>query len=193
LRTSKPLKTLLKLYNRCPITQNCAFKHRNSPQYMSSSVPQHLSSELAFANQQANTLQPAQLIAWHKCRSGHTFQAFQGKQIVAYILESDVPKILKVLACEDFSVSLRDGSTSTWIDDSTLVKHQVTHLPIEVAPNCFMWHLQHTTLDYNEYRGRYNIKFNVAFRTASNPSTRESGKVYLMEYATFRAQYAVTQ
>jgi hypothetical protein len=52
-----------------------------------------------------------------------------------------------------------------------------------------MWHLQRTTLDLNEYRGKTNVKFNIAYRTQLNPATKEAGKTYVLELAAFRSQY----
>ena len=147
------------------------------------------SAEWAFACQFAQSLPPEALGRWHACRSGHTFQAFFSKQVVAFTIEDGVPKILKVLVCEDLLVNLRKGTSSLWIDQDTGEEVSIGHTPVEVAPSCFMWHLQHTTLDLNEHRGRYNVKFNLAYRTSLNPATRESGAVYLLEYATFRHQY----
>lgn len=150
----------------------------------------HLSAELAFADNFASNLPQEARHRWYACRSGHKFQAFFDKKVVAFSLDSGVPKILKVLVCEDFDVSLKKGTSSLWVDEDTRAKLWISHLPVEVAPHCFMWHGQHTTLDLNEYRGRFNVKFNIAYKTEANPATREEGKVYLLEYATFRNLYA---
>ena len=153
----------------------------------------HFASELVFADKLASQLPSEQYASWYKCRSGHTFQGFYGKKLVAYDFESGVPTIRKVLVCEDLNVCLKSGTSSVWLDEDTGTVIRVAHTPTEVAPNCFMWHLQHSTLDFSEYRGSFNVKFNVAFRTAVNPRTKLPGKLYMTEYASFRQQYANTQ
>lgn len=148
-----------------------------------------LSAELLFGNHFASTLQPEALDRWYACRSGHKFQAFQGKQLVAYTTDGGAPDVLNTFICQDLKVGLRSGIASMWVDkDGT--EQWVGHAPVEVAPNCFLWHVQHTTLDFNEYRGRFNVKFNLAYRTIANPITsRERGHVFLLEYATFQHYY----
>jgi hypothetical protein len=148
-----------------------------------------LSDELLFANHFASTLNPEALDRWYNCRSGHKFQAFLGKQLVAYTTEGGKPTILNIFTCQDFKVSLRAGTSSLWVDQSG-AEIWAGHVPTELAANCFLWHVQHTTLDFNEYRGRYNVKFNLAYRTAANPITaKEHAAVYLLEYATFQHYY----
>lgn len=160
---------------------------------MTSPFAQAHNPEFAFSHHRASLLPAEKFDRWHLCRSGHTFQSFYGKKLVAYTILDSIPTILKVLVCEDFAVSLREGTSSLWVEETGQEEFWITHTPVEVAPNCFMWHLQHTTLDFNEHRGRFNVKFNIALRTPSNPSTKEVGKVYLMEYAKFRHQYVDTQ
>lgn len=152
----------------------------------------HLSDEWTFVNASARSLPHDARARWEACRSGHTFQAFYAKQLVVYELHDDFPKILRVLTCEDLIVNLRKGTSSTWVDQDTCHEICVGHTPVEVAPSCFMWHLRRTTLDLNEYRGSHNVKFNIAYRTQANPNTREAGRIYMLEYAAFRKQYAIT-
>lgn len=149
-----------------------------------------LADELAFVNTLARDLPHAARERWDSCRSGHTFQAFFDKRIVVYELLSGVPKILKVLSCESLNVNLQRGTSSIWVDRDADIELCIGHTPVEVAPSCFMWHLRATTLDLNEYRGSYNIKFNIAYRTQLNPSTQRDGSTYILEYAAFRKQYA---
>ena len=148
-----------------------------------------LSDELIFGNHFASTLKPDVLDRWYACRSGHKFQAFHGKQLVAYTLENRVPKVLNIFECQDLKIGLRTGTASLWVDKDG-VEQWVGHVPAELEHSCFLWHVQHTTIDYNEYRGRFNVKFSLAYRTALNPASNEGGSnVYLLEYATFKHHY----
>lgn len=151
-----------------------------------------LLSEQVFADRFASTLPAPALDRWYACRSGHRFQAFQGKQVVAYTLERGKANILNTFECQDFRVGLRSGVASLWNGTVPGTDVWVSHAPTEIAPNCFLWHVQHTTLDYNEHKGRFNTKFNLAYRTQANPATMEDGRTYLLEYATFQAYFPGT-
>jgi hypothetical protein len=153
-------------------------------------ISKELADELAFANSLARVFPDDAYARWTSCRSGHTFQAFFDKQIVVYELVCGVPKILKVLSCESLNVNLRRGTSSTWVDRDADIELCIGHVPVEVAPNCFMWHLRATTLNLHEYRGSHSVKFNIAYRTQLNPSTQQEGSAYILEYAAFRKQYA---
>jgi hypothetical protein len=148
-----------------------------------------LADELTFGNHFASTLKPDALDRWYACRSGHKFQAFQGKQLVAFTTDNGTADVLNVYTCQDFKVGLRTGTASMWVDSSGR-EQWVGHAPLEIAPSCFLWHVQHTTIDFNQHRGRFNVKFNLAYRTLSNPmSPKERGNVYVLEYATFQHYY----
>lgn len=152
----------------------------------------HLSAEWAVVNAAAEQNLPTRAFSrWETCRSGHTFQAYFQKQLVVYQIQDGKPVTLKALSCLDLNVSLNRGVSSIWVDLLTNDEFCVGHTPVELADSCFMWHLQHTTLDMNVYRGRKNLKFNLAYRTRMNPSTVEEGMTYVLELAVYRNQFLV--
>jgi hypothetical protein len=146
---------------------------------------QRLRDERSTADINAARLDPAQQSRWELCKSSHRFQAFQGKQVVAYRLMFLLPEIYDIFTCKGLEVSLTGGLASFWQSRNTEQVFRVTEIPEEMAPNCFFWMLRHSSLEMTYHKGQKSLRFPLAYRTELNPEVRVDGPIYLLEKAVF--------
>lgn len=96
-----------------------------------------------------------------------------------------VPEITDVLTCRELEVSLTGGLVSTWESRNTKQVLRIGEVPHEVAPSCFMWMLQRSSLEMTTHRGQKSLRFPLAYKTMVNPEVRVDGVFYLLEKAVF--------
>lgn len=152
---------------------------------MTESSLARLRLERVAADGNAATLDTPQRNRWDTCKSSHRFQAFYGKQLVVYKLLFLVPEIADVLTCRGLEVNLRSGLTSFWESKNTAKVFSVSEVPTEVAPSCFLWMLQVSSLEMSLHKGQKSLKFPLAYKTLHNPSVRVDGAFYLLEKGVF--------
>ena len=137
------------------------------------------------ADHNAQQLDNLQQARWTRTSSSHRFQAFLNKKLVAYRLLFLVPEITDIFTCQGLEVSLSSGLTSFWESQETKKVLSITEVPTEVAPSCFMWMLQRSSLELTEHKGVKSLRFPVLYRTQYNPDVRVDGAFYLLEKAVF--------
>ena len=137
------------------------------------------------ADANASRLDLTQQSRWETCKSAHRFQAFKGKQLVAYRLLFLVPEIHDIFTCQELEVSLQGGLVSFWQSRNTEQVFRVSEVPEEVAPSCFLWMLKYSNLEMSSHKGQNSLRFPLGYRTTLNPETRVDGTFYLLEKAVF--------
>ena len=152
---------------------------------MNDLVSDRLRIERNAADGNAAKLGKPQRDRWENSRSSHRFQAFRGKQLIAYRLMFLVPEITDILTCRELDVSLTGGLVSTWESRSSKQLITVSEVPVEVAPSCFLWMLQRSSLEMTTHKGQKSLRFPLAYKTAINPEVRVDGVFYLLEKAVF--------
>ncbi len=148
-------------------------------------INQRLRDERSTADSNAARLDPAQQSRWEVCKSSHRFQAFHGKQVVAYRLMFLLPEIFDIFTCTGLEVSLTGGLVSFWKSRNTEQVFRVAEIPEEVAPNCFFWMLKYSSLELTYHKGQKSLRFPLAYKTELNPEVRVDGPIYLLEKAVF--------
>jgi hypothetical protein len=146
---------------------------------------QRLREERSTADSNAARLEPAQQSRWEACKSSHRFQAFQGKQVVAYRLMFLIPEISDILTCTGLEVSLAGGLASFWKSRNTEQVFRVSDIPTEVTQNCFFWMLKYSNLEMVYHKGQKSLRFPLAYKTELNPAVRVDGPIYLLEKSVF--------
>lgn len=139
-----------------------------------------------FANPFVNALSPDTQDRWYSCQASHRFNSFYGKNLVIYSMQDDRSVVLDTLECKELKVDLRAGVSSLWLGN-TGKEIWIGHVPTEIAPSCFLWHMHSTYMVFNEHKGRYNLRFSMACRTAKNPMTKLNGYTYLLEHNTYQS------
>lgn len=140
--------------------------------------------ERQYAEAQALFLSEDAYRRWAIANSGHRFMAWKGKTVVAYQLVLGGPVVQDELTLDSFSVDAIQGLSTNWASQ----KHGqllVTQHPTEIAEGCFMWHNQHSTLEYVSHHNRYSLRVAMSWRTYRNPKTLDEGITYLLEKAAF--------
>ena len=148
-------------------------------------INQRLRDERNTADSNAARLDPAQQSRWEVCKSSHRFQAFLGKQVVAYRLMFLLPEIFDIFTCTGLEVSLTGGLVSFWKSRNTEQVFRVAEIPEEVAPNCFFWMLKYSSLELTYHKGQKSLRFPLAYKTELNPEVRVDGPIYLLEKVVF--------
>ena len=96
-----------------------------------------------------------------------------------------VPEITDIFTCRELEVDLTSGLVSTWESRNTKQLHRVSEVPVEIAPSCFLWMLQRSSLEMSLHKGQKSLRFPLAYKTALNPEVRVDGAFYLLEKAVF--------
>lgn len=96
-----------------------------------------------------------------------------------------VPEITDTLTCRELEVSLTGGLVSYWESRESRQILRVSDVPVEVAPSCFLWMLQRSSLEMTAHKGQKSLRFPLAYKTALNPEVRVDGVFYLLEKAVF--------
>lgn len=146
-------------------------------------------SEQALVKAMLWQLNDSQASRWHDCRSSHRIMAFGGKELICYRLDSsNKPTDLVVLKCAGISASSLRGLESQWITETGRVV-DLSHVPTEILPQVFMWHTYHSDLQYTPYKGVFNLRFSLLFKSRHHPNVKEAGHYYVQERATFNAEF----
>ena len=152
---------------------------------MNEIVSDRLRIERNAADRNAATLDRPQWLRWNRSKSSHRFQAFHGKQLIAYRLKFLVPEITDIFTCRELEVSLTGGLVSSWESRESKRLIKISEVPLEVAPNCFLWMLQRSSLEMTTHKGQKSLRFPLAYKTALNPEVRVDGVFYLLEKVVF--------
>lgn len=146
--------------------------------------------ERQYADSLAQRLTPAATDRWEACRSAHRFAAYEGKQLVIFNLFYDEPQTLDILTCKDVSLSLSGGLQTTWrTGEGQLI--QVGHTPVELASSVFLWHVFFSEVSYIPYKGRFEVKLPLGYRSQHNiHKHRVDGVPYILERAIFDSMFS---
>lgn len=123
------------------------------------------------------------------CRSSHRFMAYKNKILVIYSLIGDHPRVHDRLTCEAASISLEHGLSSTWSSSTSGETLTIGHVPVEVAPNCFLHHTIYSAVDFLPYRNIYAAKFSLVYRTQHHPKSYKPDCLYMQELASYQAEF----
>lgn len=141
--------------------------------------------ERQYADSLAQHLTPAAADRWDACRSAHRFAAYEGKQLVIFNLFYDEPQTLDVLTCKSMNLDIHNGLSSTWrTGEGTSI--QIGHAPVEVAKSVFLWHVFYSEVSYLPYKGKFEVKLPLAYRSQHNIHKHRTDVVpYILERAVF--------
>jgi len=140
--------------------------------------------ERQFADAQAMALPDDAYRRWALALSGHRFMAWKGKRIVVYRMMLGQPHILDTLTMSSATVDMVQGLSTTWLSE-VHGPLTISQTPTEVASGCFMWHNQHSVLEYVRHHNRYSLRVAMSWRTFRNPKLLEEDVTYLLEKAAF--------
>lgn len=140
--------------------------------------------ERQYAEAQALFLPQDAYRRWAIANSGHRFMAWKGKTVVAYQLVLGGPVVQDEFTLKSFSVDPTQGLSTLWTSQAH-GELLVTQCPTEVAAGCFMWHNQHSVLEYVSHHNRYSLRVAMSWRTFRNPKLLEEDVTYLLEKAAF--------
>lgn len=145
--------------------------------------------ERQYSDTFAQSLPPEAISRWEACRSAHRFAAYKDKQLVVFSLFYGEPQTMRVLTCTDVGLTMNGGLHSTWVDgDGKTV--EVGHTPVEVAAGVFLWQVFYSSVSYIPHKGRFEVKFPLAYRSAHNVHKHTvEGVPYILERAVFDSTF----
>lgn len=123
---------------------------------------------------------------WENCQSTHQFMGFKRKQLVTCHNLFDKFNKLNTWTCQNFKFDKEHGLSSTWRDENGR-EIDIGHTPVELAPNCFIWHAAYGRFELYPYgeTKRLAHRFGMLTRTLKNPRIVVPGIIYVFEKQTF--------
>ena len=137
-----------------------------------------LSDELASLNLSRDSLS-----RWNACRSSMRFMSFIDKELIAYRVLFGKAQILNRFKCHSVSMTGPKGMSSVWFSEDS--QFTVGYAPVEVYEGCFMFHIRNTSVEYDQYKGKFGVRFSMRYKTLLNPHSKAEGSVFLLERAVF--------
>lgn len=128
---------------------------------------------------------------WEACRSSHRFMAFVGKQLIVFTFGDDLKPVLKDrLTLSSLSMASDSGVASHWTNShGNLIK--VGHTPTEIAPSVFLWHTFDSNLQYVPYKGVYNLRTSMLFKSEHNVAYPRIGPHYILEWQAYQQEFGL--